>query len=66
MKDQLSQILSNTIINIDRNMFDKNILQITETLLYGDCFLDYKISFLSARDLTSAVFKLNIAVCITF
>ena len=32
----------NTIRNINRNIFDKNDLQITETLLYGDSFLDDK------------------------
>ena len=30
----------NTIRNISRNIFDKNDLQITETLLYGDSSLD--------------------------
>ena len=32
----------NTIRNINRNIFDKNDLQITETLLYGDNSLDDK------------------------
>ena len=32
----------NTIKNINRNIFDKNDLQITETLLYGDSSLDDK------------------------
>ena len=32
----------NTIRNINRNMFDKNHLEITETLLYGDSSLDDK------------------------
>ena len=32
----------NTIRNINRNIFDKNDLQITETLLYGDSSLDDK------------------------
>ena len=32
----------NTIRNINRHIFDKNDLQITETLLYGDRFLDDK------------------------
>ena len=30
----------NTIRNISRNIFDKNDLQITETLFYGDSFYD--------------------------
>ena len=30
----------NTIRNINRNIFDKNDLQITETLFYGDSFYD--------------------------
>ena len=32
----------NTIRNINRNIFEKNDLQITETLLYGDSSLDEK------------------------
>ena len=32
----------NTIRNINRNIFYKNDLQITETLLYGDSSLDDK------------------------
>ena len=32
----------NTIRNINRHIFDKNDLQITETLLYGDSSLDGK------------------------
>ena len=32
----------NTIRNINRHIFDKNDLQITETLLYGDSYLDDK------------------------
>ena len=32
----------NTIRNINRHIFDKNDLQITETLLYGDSSLDDK------------------------
>ena len=36
----------NTIKNINRNIFDKNDLQITETLLYGDSCLDDKNNIL--------------------
>ena len=36
----------NTTRNINRNIFDKNDLQITETLLYGDSFLDDKTNTL--------------------
>ena len=36
----------NTIRNISRNIFDKNDLQITETLLYGDSSLDDKTNTL--------------------
>ena len=32
----------NTIRNINRHIFDKNNLQIIETLLYGDSSLDNK------------------------
>ena len=32
----------NTIRTVNRHIFDKNDLQITETLLCGDSFLDYK------------------------
>ena len=32
----------NTVRNISRNIFDKNDLKITETLLYGDSSLDDK------------------------
>ena len=35
-------LLLNTIRNINRNIFDKNDLKITETLLYGDSCLDDK------------------------
>ena len=35
-------ITMNTIRNINRHIFDKNNLQIIETLLYGDSSLDNK------------------------
>ena len=62
-----SSTFLNTIGSINRNLFDKNDLQITETLLYGDSFLGDKNNtpmlnaiidfFLSPRDLTLAFFK---------
>ena len=46
IKDQLSLILY--IRNINRNIFDKNDLKITEILLYGDSLLDDKNNILNA------------------
>ena len=45
----------NTIRNINRNNFDKNNLQITETLFYGDSSLDDK-----SNTLLSESFDVNI------
>ena len=57
------------IRNINRNILDKNGLQITETLQYGDSSVDDKSNTLvlnatirSWKDLMLTFFKLNIAV----
>ena len=69
-------IFLNTIRNINRNIFDKNDLQITEPLLYGDSSLEDKsnapisnatIDFVLIRtDLTLICFNLNMAVLYNF